>query len=339
MKIVMPGGSGQVGTVLARAFHGDGHEVVVLSRKPGNTPWRMTAWDARTLGPWTEELEGAGAVINLAGRSVNCRYHAANRRAILDSRLESTRAVGQATARARRPPPVWLQASTATIYAHRLDAPNDEATGILGGQERDAPDTWRFSIEVATAWERAVDEAATPHTRKVTMRSAMVMSPDRGGVFDVLLRLVRFGLGGAAGGGRQYVSWIHGRDFVRAVSWLIARGDVEGPVNLAAPNPLPNAEFMRALRQAWGTRLGLPASRWMLEVGAWLLRTETELVLKSRRVVPGRLLKAGFRFEFPDWLEAARDLCRRWREVSRGGAADDPHGIGGTSGSGLLYLK
>jgi uncharacterized protein (TIGR01777 family) len=278
----------------------------------------MVPWDARTLGPWVEELEGAGAVINLAGRSVNCRYHAANRRAITESRIESTRAVGQAIAAARRPPPVWLQASTATIYAHRFDAPNDEATGILGGTEPGSPDTWRFSIDVATAWERALDETATPHTRKVALRSAMIMSPDRGGVFDVLLRLVRFGLGGAAGDGRQYVSWIHDRDFVHAVSWLIEH-EMEGPVNLAAPNPLPNADFMRALRQAWGIRLGLPASRWMLEVGAWLLRTETELVLKSRRVVPGRLLQAGFAFEFPDWPEAARDLCRRWREADRSG--------------------
>ena len=272
------------------------------------------AWDAKTVGAWAAELEGADAVVNLAGRVVNCRYNAANRREILDSRVDSTRAVGLAVRRAARPPRVWLQASTATIYAHRHDAANDEATGILGGVEPGAPETWRFSTDVATAWERALNEAECPQTRKAAMRTAMTMSPDRGGVFDVLLGLVRRGLGGASGDGRQYVSWIHDRDFVRAVAWLIEHDEIAGPVNLAAPNPLPNAEFMRALREAWGARFGLPASRWMLEVGAFFLGTETELVLKSRRVVPGRLSAAGFRFDFPTWPEAARDLCRRWRE-------------------------
>ena len=285
----------------------------MLSRAPQKAPWLVVAWDANTPGPWTRELDGADVVVNLAGRSVNCRYTPANRRAIKESRVNSTRVVGEAIAGAARPPRVWLQMSTATIYAHRYDAPNDEATGILGGAEPGAPDTWRFSIDVATSWERALDAAATPRTRKVALRAAVVMSPDRGGVFDLLLRLVRFGLGGQAGHGRQYVSWIHDSDFVRAVYWLIEHDKVDGAVNLAAPHPLPNADFMRALREAWGMRLGLPASAWMLEVGTWVLRSETELVLKSRRVVPGRLVQQGFAFEFPIWAEAARDLCGRWR--------------------------
>ncbi len=327
MKVVIPGGTGQVGTVLARALTAAGHEVVVLSRNPGPAPWRVVGWDAAGLGDWTAELEGAAAVINLAGRSVNCRYHAANHRLIKESRVVSTRVVGNAIARAKQPPPVWLQMSTATIYAHRHDAPNDEATGLLGGAEEDAPDTWRFSIDVARAWEQAAEEAVVPHTRKVLLRSAMVMSPDRGGVFDVLSRLVRRRLGGRCGDGRQYVSWIHERDFVRAVSWLIEYDDLSGPVNLASPNPLPNAEFMRALRAAWGIRLGLPAARWLIEVGAFVLRTESELVLKSRRVVPGGLLQAGFRFEYPTWAEAAAELVSRWRAWSgprenRAGPAD-----------------
>jgi hypothetical protein len=313
-KVVIPGGSGQVGTILARAFHDDGHEVIVLSRKPSSARWRVAPWDARTLGSWADELEDADAVINLAGRSVNCRYNAKNRRAIKESRLDSTRAVGEAIRQAKRPPRVWLQASTATIYAHRYDAPNDEMSGILGGQEPDAPDAWRFSIDVATSWERAMDETETPQTRKIKMRSAMVMSPDHGGLFDTLLRLVRYGLGGTAGNGRQLVSWIHDSDFVRAVRWLMERDDLAGAVNLAAPNPLPNAEFMRILRQAWGIRLALPAPGWLLEIGALFLRTETELVLKSRRVVPARLLESGFAFTFPCWQETACDLCRRWRE-------------------------
>jgi uncharacterized protein (TIGR01777 family) len=315
MKIVLPGGSGQVGTLLARAFVADGHEVVVLSRDPSPAPWRTVRWDARTVGGWADELEGAAAVINLAGRSVNCRYNQANRRAILESRVDSTRAVGQAIARCSDPPRVWLQAATATIYAHRFDAANDEAMGIIGAGE-DAPDTWKFSIDVAQAWEAALADADTPVTRKVALRSAMVMSPDRGGIFDVLLGLVRRGLGGRAGSGRQYVSWVHEADFVRALYWLMEHEEVEGAVNVSSPHPLPYADFMRGLRQAWGTRIGLPATEWMLEIGTWLMRTETELVLKSRRVVPGRLLQAGFEFQFPHWPEAARDLVARRR---RGG--------------------
>lgn len=320
MKIVIPGGTGQVGTILARAFHQGGHEVVILSRGRRGAPWRVVKWDAETLGDWAVEFERADAVINLAGRSVNCRYTAANRRAIKESRVNSTRIVGEAIARATHPPHVWLQMSTATIYAHRYDTPNDEADGILGGSERDAPDTWRFSIDVASSWERALDEACVPRTRKVKMRAAMVMSPDSGGVFDTLLNLVRYGLGGQAGDGRQYVSWIHYEDFVRAVYWLIERDDFAGPINLAAPNPVPNSEFMRALRAAWGIRFGLPATKLMLEAGALFLKSETELILKSRRVVPGKLLESNFNFHYPAWPKAAHDLCRRWRDANRAAA-------------------
>ena len=314
MKVVLAGGSGQVGSVLAHWFHRGGHRAIVLSRSPKPAPWSTLAWDGQTLGAWTGELENADAVINLAGRSVNCRYNARNRRLILDSRILSTRAIGQAIARAKAPPPVWLQAATATIYAHRYDAPNDEFTGIIGGTEPHAPSSWRFSIDVARAWEREAQDAPTPRTRKVIMRSAMTMSPDHGGIFDVLLRLVRFGLGGSAGDGRQYVSWIHHLDFCRAVDWLITHPELEGCVNLASPQPLPYAEFMSALRRAWGRRVGLPATRWMIEIGTFLLRTESELVLKSRRVVPARLLQSGFQFTFPKWEEAAADLCAQWRQ-------------------------
>jgi uncharacterized protein (TIGR01777 family) len=314
MKIIIPGGSGQAGTILARHFHATGHEVVVLSRKPVPAAWRVVSWDAQTHGVWAKELDGADAVINLAGRNVNCRYGPANRRAIMESRTRSTQIVGEAIAACGRPPRVWLQASTATIYAHRFDAPNDEHTGTLGGEEPDAPDTWKFSIAVAAAWEKALNAVHTPGTRKVALRSAMTMSADRDGVFDVLLRLVRWWLGGRAGSGQQFVSWIHEADFIAAIEFLIQHEELSGPVNVSAPEPLPNAEFMRVLRTAWGARFGLPAARWMVELGAWVMRTESELVLKSRRVVPGRLLEAGFRFHFPTWPEAARALCREWRE-------------------------
>jgi uncharacterized protein (TIGR01777 family) len=317
MKIVIPGGTGQVGTVLARALTRDGHEVTVLSRGAVNKgPWRVSRWDAVSMGDWTSEFEGADAVINLAGRSVNCRYTPSNREVITNSRVNSAKVVGAAIARCKHPPRVWLQASTATIYAHRFDASNDEATGILGGSEAHAPDTWRFSIDVANAWERATNAVDLAHTRKVLLRSAITMSPDDGGAFDMLLRLVRMGLGGRSGGGRQYVSWIHEADFVRAIYWLIENDSIDGAVNLASPNPVPNEEFMRTLREEWGIGVGLPSPDWMLEIGALFVRTETELLLKSRRVVPGILTAQGFSFEFPNWREAARDLCRRWRKLN-----------------------
>ena len=312
MKIVIPGGSGQVGTILARAFHHDGHDVVVLSRQAQRRLWRVVTWDGATLGKWQREIDGCDVVINLAGRSVNCRYTPGNRDEIMQSRVLSTRVVGQAIAAATCRPRVWLQASTATIYAHRYDRPNDEYSGMLGGDEPDAPDTWRFSIDVARAWERAFEEAVVDGTRRVSLRSAMTLSPDAGGVFDTLLGLVRHRLGGSAGDGRQFMSWIHYEDFIAAVGWLIDRDDIEGAVNIAAPNPLPNAEFMQLLREACGIRLGLPAKTWMLEIGAVFMRTETELILKSRRVVPARLLEHGFTFKYPCWRGAALDLCRQW---------------------------
>ncbi len=313
MRVVIPGGSGQVGAILARDFHRSGHEVVVLARQPAASEWRTVVWDGVALGDWVQEIDGAGVVINLAGRNVNCRYGARNREQILQSRVQTTRLVGEAIAAVDRPPPVWLQASTATIYAHRFDAANDEAHGIPGGDEAGIPDTWKFSVEVAKAWERAFDQAEMPGTRKVAMRSAMTMSPDRGGVFDTLLTLVRRGLGGRAGNGQQYVSWIHDQDFIAAVRHILADDSIRGVVNLAAPHPLPNADFMRALRAAAGVRMGLPATKWMLELGAIFMRTETELVLKSRRVIPGVLAATGFQFTFPTWPEAAVDLYRRWQ--------------------------
>lgn len=318
MKVVIPGGSGQIGPMLARAMTGDGHEVTILGRQPSTEkhPWKYATWDAISLGPWVKEIDGADVLINMAGRNVSCRYNARNRQEIMQSRVQSTEVIGQAIQQAARPPRVWLQASTATIYAHRYDDPNDEITGILGGAEPNVPDTWRFSIEVAQAWERAATSIETPQTRKVLLRSAMIMSPDRGGVFDVLIGLVRKGLGGTNGDGKQYVSWIHDHDFIQAIYWLIEH-EMEGPVNLTSPEPLPNAQFMATLRKAWGAKIGLPATKWMMELGAIFLGTETELILKSRRVVPKRLLDAGFVFQYPHWSDASADLCQRWKAARR----------------------
>ena len=317
MKFVIPGGSGQVGMVLQRALRKLGHRVVVLSRKGDGADvlaGDVVDWDGRTLGAWASEIDGADVVINLARRSVNCRYTQENLQMMMASRVDSTRVVGEAIAKAARPPALWMQMSTATIYAHRFDAANDEATGIIGGNEPDVPDYWGFSIKIAQEWERAQADAQTPQTRKVALRTAMVMSPDADGVFDVLLRLTRFGLGGTLGSGRQYVSWIHEDDFVRAVLFLVERQEMDGPVNLCAPNPLPQASFQRALREAWGIPIGLPALAWMAEIGAFFLRTDTELILKSRRAIPGRLRQAGFTFQFPEWPVAAKELVTRWRQ-------------------------
>ena len=313
-RIVIPGGSGRVGRVLARYFHASGDAVTVLSRKPRAEAWPVIEWNGRDLGPWTEALDGADVVINLTGRDVDCRYTEANRREIMDSRVYATQVIGRAIAQAAHPPPLWMNASTATIYRHALDRDMDDVTGELGGSEKDAPSTWRFSIEVAKAWERAFFEASTPGTRKIALRSAITMSPDRGGVLDILLRLVRCGFGGATGSGKQYVSWVHEQDFIRALEFLMEHGELDGCINIAAPHPLPNREFMEELRRAAGVRSGLPASKWVLEIGAFFLRTETELILKSRRVVARRLMEAGFNFAFPEWQPAVQDLVDRWHE-------------------------
>jgi len=311
VKIVIPGGTGHIGATLVRSLAEAGHEVVVLTRRPRHGG--EVGWDGRTLGPWTAEVDGSDVVINLAGRSVNCRYTDANLRQMMDSRVDSARVVGAAIAAARRPPAAWLQMSTATIYAHSLDRPHDEASGEVGGTETGVPAYWSYSVSIAMNWEQAQASAATPGTRKVALRTAIVMSPERGGAFATLSRLTRLGLGGPVGGGRQYVSWIHGADLARAVSFLIARDDIDGAVNLAAPSPLPQREFMRELRAAWGVRAGLPATRWMAEIGAFALRSDTELLLKSRYVLPGRLTGAGFAFEYAAWPSAAADLVSQAR--------------------------
>lgn len=322
LRIVLAGGSGQVGQVLARHFQQLGHHVTVLTRGPFTAPWQTVHWDGATEGPWTETLEGADVCINLAGRSVNCRYTAENCAEIYNSRIGTTRLLNHVIAGLVDPPWVWLNASTATIYRHApvelVDHAMDEETGELGGFEllcpnRRVPETWNFSIQVAKDWEAAFFETPTPRTRKVALRSAITMSPVPGNAFAILLNLVRVGLGGKQGNGRQFVSWIHERDFARAVEFLIFHDTLEGPVNLAAPNPLPNREFMAGLRDAWGMPNGLPAPALAIELAAFFLRTESELVLKSRRVIPTRLLKAGFDFEFDLWPEAAEDLVRQWR--------------------------
>jgi len=311
-RIIVAGGSGFIGRLLTDRLVSGNNDVIVLTRSPGPVAQsiRQVGWDGRTLGEWARELEGARALINLAGRSVNCRYNDRNRREILESRVDSTRVLGEAVSRCSKPPQVWLNASTATIYKHTFDRQMDEATGEIGAtpEAKDA-----FSIQVARAWEEAFFEASTPATRKVALRTAMVFAASKGGVYRVLRGLTRWGLGGNIAGGRQYISWIHEADFCRSVKWLIDRDDFSGPVNLASPNQIPQREMMRIIRRELRVPFGLPATRRMLEVAAFVHRTEAELIIKSRRVAPGRLLEAGFQFRFPRMEDAVREIEGRLR--------------------------
>jgi uncharacterized protein (TIGR01777 family) len=321
LRIVLPGGSGQVGQMLARHFQERGHHVTVLTRGPYTAPWQTVHWDAAHRGTWIETLEGADVCINLAGRSVNCRYTAANRQAIYDSRIQSTKLLNQVFSELADPPPLWLNASAATIYRRvrderGIDLRLDETYAVVDGSEPGA-EGWSerrgFSSRVARDWETAFFQTETPRTRKIALRSAVTFSPTPGNVFAVLSNLVRLSLGGKQGNGRQFVTWIHEADYARAVEFLIDHEELDGPFNLAAPNPLPNRAFMAALRDAWDMPNGFPAPSLAIHLGALLMRTEAELVLQSCRAVPGRLLDAGFEFEFPDWPEAAEDLVKQWK--------------------------
>jgi uncharacterized protein (TIGR01777 family) len=304
--IVIAGGAGFLGRRLTAHFQNLGCRIIWLVRSPHPAPpdVQQLMWDGKTIGPWAAGLNAAAAVINLAGRSVNCRYNARNRALILDSRVQPTLAIGQAVAQCPVPPPVWLNASTATIYRHTFGPAWTEDGSI--GSDLAAKDA--FSVEVATRWEAALDQSATPKTRKIALRTAMVLGCDGNSVFPTLRRLTRLGLGGPMAGGRQFVSWIHETDFCRAIAWLIADASMAGPVNVAAPNPVTNAQMMQVVRQVCGRRFGLPAPGWLLEWGAVLMQTETELIIKSRRVVPQKLLAAGFEFRYPQLQPAIQNL-------------------------------
>lgn len=303
MKVVIAGGTGFLGSILCKHFQSTAEEVVLLVRRPAMDRREVQVlWDGLTIGDWTKSLDGADVLINLCGRSVNCRYNKKNKEAIFASRLLPTKALGEAISHLEIPPKVWLNASSATIYRHSEDRDMDEATGEIGSG---------FSVDVCQKWEQELALAQTPKTRKVALRTAMVMGTGAGGPFQAFADLVRKGLGGSMAGGMQWMSWIHERDFERAVSFLIENEGLAGPVNLASPCPLPNDEFMRELRTALGKKSGFNSPRWALKIGATLLGTEIELLVKSRRAVPGKLKAAGFEFEYPTWAEAARELAGR----------------------------
>jgi uncharacterized protein (TIGR01777 family) len=308
LRIVIPGGTGHLGMLLGRHFHELGHSVATITRFPKPHAWEAVHWDAENMGYWASSLEGADAVINLAGRSMVCRYTANNKKSILHSRVRTTQLLADAIDQCSNPPRVWLNASSANIYPHSLACAMDEDSDLAASSK------WQFSRDVANAWEQAVFSSPTPRTRKILLRLAPVMSPETSGAFNCLLRLVRLGLGGEIGDGEQYVCWLHDFDFIRAIEFLIERDHLQGPVNMVAPNPMPNHQFMCNLRRAWCTSyFGLPAPEWLVQLVSFMIRTEPELLLKSRRVVPGQLLKAEFSFHFPEWRGACENLVQRWR--------------------------
>ncbi|HZY79201.1 MAG TPA: TIGR01777 family oxidoreductase [Cyclobacteriaceae bacterium] len=287
-KIVIAGGSGFVGRALTKHFSAFYH-VIVLSR--------ATNWDGRTLGAWVNELDGAYALINLTGKNVNCRYTGKNRKEILDSRVLSTKILGEAIRKVSDPPKVWIQMSSATIYRHSEDKPNDETFGEIGAD---------FSMNVCKAWEKAFNEIQMSDIRRVIMRTSIVMGND-GGAFPPLKKLVKSGLGGKQGKGTQMVSWIHVEDIVGVVEWML-QGSASGVYNVTAPQPVSNRIFMKQLRAAYKAWIAFPATEWMLKIGARLIGTETELVLKSRWVIPKRLIQDGYRFKFPTLESALKEL-------------------------------
>lgn len=303
--IILAGGSGLIGRLLAQHFKAQGHPVVVLTRGKARTTngIEYRNWDPENPGDLHLQMEGAHAVIGLAGATVDRRYNARGKWEILHSRLSSTLAVGDAIARCTDPPEVWVQLGTATIYRHAEDRPMDQYSGELGSG---------FSVEVARTWEAVAQSVPLPSTRLAILRCAMVMSP-LGGVLPRLVQLTRAGLGGRHGSGDQYVSWIHGQDLCRAVQHIMDRPDAAGVYDLAAPEPTRDGYLMAQLRARFKPWLALPQPKWMLDLGAFLLRTESELILKSRRVVPTRLLREGFNFRYPGITSALMDLLQKQR--------------------------
>lgn len=299
--IVIAGGSGFLGQVVARHFETRGWKVVVLTRrppKPGSLG-QAVIWDGRNAGAWQAECEAADALLNLAGASVNCRYHRRNRERILRSRIESTEILRQTVANAARPPKVWVNASSATIYRHSEIDPMTEETGELGTG---------FSVDVCRSWESAFFAGELPATRRVALRSSLVLGVGKNSVYPTLARIARFGMGGKLGHGNQMVSWIHEDDFARAVAFAIEDETLAGVLNVTAPAPVTNRVFMKTLRESIGVPVGLPHFRPLLEAAAFLMRTETELILKSRFAYPARLLERRFVFKYPFLDEALAAL-------------------------------
>ena len=299
-KVVIAGGSGFLGQILSDHFKQQGYLVTVLSRnhRLDRGAVRYVKWDGQTLGHWVASLEGADVLINLNGKSVDCRYNDANKQAIYDTRIDATWVLGQAVKNVKQPPVLWINASSATIYRHAEDHAMDECHGELGEG---------FSVDVCKKWEQSFFESHVDGVRQVALRIAIVLGRS-GGAFHRLRQMTRFGLGGRQGSGWQMVSWIHEQDFVRVVQWVCDHPGTTGIYNVCAPNPVTNSELMRTLRKALDVPVGVVMPIWLLRIGAKLIQTETELILKSRWVIPGRLSEEGFSFDFPRVSKALSDL-------------------------------
>lgn len=290
-KIVIAGGTGFIGQYLSDYFTKEQYEVVIISRQPGTVHWQDQTGIVKAL-------EDSEMLINLAGKSVDCRYNEKNKKEILLSRTETTRTLGEALKLCKNPPELWLNSSTATIYRHAEDRPMTESTGEIGTG---------FSVGIATQWEKAFFDFQLPQTRQVALRIAIVLGKD-GGVMIPLRRLVQFGLGGQQGNGKQMFSWIHQEDLKNIILFIQQNKSMTGVYNCSAPHPIPNRTFMKELRKALHMPLGLPSPKWLLEPGAILIRTETELILKSRWVLPEKLVESGFTFKYNTIDEAFKEI-------------------------------
>ena len=299
-KIIIAGGSGFLGNILAEHFVGQGYEVLILSRKKqlNKGDIRYVTWDAKSMGTWKEEMESADVLINLTGKSVDCRYTETNKRLIYDSRLNSTKILGDVLKELNNPPKLWINAASATIYRHAMDREMDEETGEIGEG---------FSVDVCKQWEQTFRSIEVPKTRKVTLRIAIVLGK-KGGALAPLKRLVKVGLGGKQGAGNQFFSWLHEKDFAGIIDFIISNDKIEGVYNATSPNPITNQQIMKELRSVLQIPFGIPMPVWLLKVGALLISTETELILKSRRVVPKKLIDSGFKFQYETIDSALADL-------------------------------
>ena len=301
-KIVLAGGNGYLGKVLTKHYSNLAEEIIVLARKPqpikGNV--RTVVWDGKNEGSWADNLENATLLVNLCGKNVNCRYTTKNREEIIASRVIPTRLLNRVVARLQNPPQVWINITSATIYRHAEDRSQDELTGEIGDG---------FSVEVCQQWEASFFETPTPHTRKVALRMGIVLGL-ADGAFPRLLNLVKFGLGGKQGNGQQYVNWVHEQDAALATQWILEHEGINGAINCTAPNAVKNKDLMQQLRKACRVSLGLPCPTWLLTLGAWLIGTETELILKSRWVSPTLLEQSGFKFRYPTVDIAIEDLLK-----------------------------
>ncbi|WP_245221970.1 TIGR01777 family oxidoreductase [Pedobacter kyungheensis] len=301
-KIVLAGGNGYLGQVLAKHFAPITNEIVILSRKaqPAKGNIKTIVWDGRTAGEWASALQNADLLVNLCGKNVNCRYTPKNKEEIIQSRLQPTALLGEVIHQMENPPKLWINITSATIYRHAEDRYQDEIHGEMGTG---------FSVEVCKAWENYFFESNTPKTRKIALRMGIVLGKTDS-AFPRLLNLVKAGMGGKQGSGEQYVSWVHEQDAALSIAWLLQHEEINGIINCTAPNPVKNHVLMHQIRKTFGISFGLPAPAWLLAIGAKIIGTETELILKSRWVKPTVLLNGGFEFKYPTIECAVEDILK-----------------------------